>query len=363
MHSCYQIGRVCHIFRLAMAALSPENGAWEQSDSPLLPKFFAVANGNRIGNMATQTDPLGERRSPSSQTDLTDPRLIRTPDGSSKFPTPATSASRDANSIPTSRVTVTVSAASGDVSSSDSPGVVCTARPSAAVSIAEPPHASPSCVNHATPSPKAIVVSERISPDRLAVSPKASLNSPKGFGLTDDGFNHSTDKSRGESPISPITAPAGSPVVAIQSPVSASLPAGKASTSWAAAAALPPADGADRPPSRPSSRATSVPSPSMRPSTPPPSPAQRGTSPSPKLPATAPASAGTTPSSTPKASTPKASTPKAAASSPFAVAAAARAADAAAVNQPAREGSTPRGTIPAHSGKHRTGGGASSLAC
>ena len=59
MHSCYQIGRVCQSFRKAMAVLSPENNAWDKSDTPLLPLLFGVAGCAA----STQTDP-DEARSP-----------------------------------------------------------------------------------------------------------------------------------------------------------------------------------------------------------------------------------------------------------------------------------------------------------
>lgn len=40
MHSCYQIGRVCHCFKRALHLLSPEFNDWENSETQLLAQVF-----------------------------------------------------------------------------------------------------------------------------------------------------------------------------------------------------------------------------------------------------------------------------------------------------------------------------------
>lgn len=54
MHSCYQIGRVCRTFHRALQVLSPEQPAWDDEETPLLPRLFTEVAGS---SRATQTDP------------------------------------------------------------------------------------------------------------------------------------------------------------------------------------------------------------------------------------------------------------------------------------------------------------------
>ena len=128
MHSCYQIGRVCHAFRRAMVALNPEQNAWDKSEIPLLPKLFAIAG---ITNQSTQTEP-SEPKLTKSLSEL--PRLTAAGAGDRRaaFTSPTSMLSAG------SRVAVTVSAVAGGVGG-DAPGmggaascsVTCTARPRA----------------------------------------------------------------------------------------------------------------------------------------------------------------------------------------------------------------------------------------
>ena len=78
MQSCYQISRLCLMFRKAMAAITPENpevGAWETFDGSLLDRLFAVA-GQTI---STQTEPPPKKLDAASTTTQADPPPPKAP--------------------------------------------------------------------------------------------------------------------------------------------------------------------------------------------------------------------------------------------------------------------------------------------
>jgi len=322
MHSCYQIGRVCHIFRLAMAALSPENNAWENTDSPLLPKLFAVANGNRVGNMATQTDPLNGRHSLSSQTDFPDSKSSgNKPNDKANSDRRARSlACTDTTSNSVSRVTVTLSAGAADGDRAG--GVICTARPSAAVPITAPPVSASVAGADAAAAPVAAAAVAAAVAAATAYEGAAhdAVQTCAGGEPPRHAKPYIASHEAEQATLAHASAPASFNESSMKSDKTAVLGT-STSASWAAAAALPPAEGADiRPPSRPASSAGAPVSPSLRRTTPPPSPSSRSAAPSPKLTPSIPTATCSTSSSTPKVS----------AGSPFSVAAATRAADAAA---------------------------------
>ena len=58
MNSCYQISRLCHMFRKAHAAIHPDNpelGAWDAYDGSILDCLFAI--GGRTSSTQTEPEP------------------------------------------------------------------------------------------------------------------------------------------------------------------------------------------------------------------------------------------------------------------------------------------------------------------
>ena len=66
MHSCYQIGRVCHCFKRALHLLTPEYNDWENSETQLLAQMFGTTRYTQTDEdehgqlRPTSTDPHGE---------------------------------------------------------------------------------------------------------------------------------------------------------------------------------------------------------------------------------------------------------------------------------------------------------------
>ena len=197
MQSCYQIGRICQTFRCAMAVLNPEGNAWEKSDTALLPRLFAVASGNRVGNMATQTEPA-------------EPRLTKSMSEGSGSQHSVERRSATDSPTPLVRVTVSATSAAGG-------GVVCSARPSASMPII---------------APAAVVAGPAAAAAAVAAAVAAGTHDAA-----------ATDDAATDTCYAPTPAPA--PLAALaQTPVAAVIPS-VLYNSWADAVALPAAEGTD----------------------------------------------------------------------------------------------------------------------
>jgi len=61
MHSCYQIGRVCHCFKRALHLLTPEYNDWENSETQLLAQMFGTTRYTQ-----TDEDEHGQLRAPGT---------------------------------------------------------------------------------------------------------------------------------------------------------------------------------------------------------------------------------------------------------------------------------------------------------
>lgn len=62
MHSCYQIGRVCHCFKRALHLLTPEYNDWENSETQLLAQMFGTTRYTQ-----TDEDEIGQLRPTSTE--------------------------------------------------------------------------------------------------------------------------------------------------------------------------------------------------------------------------------------------------------------------------------------------------------